>query len=130
MAYFSITFRAFVPVTIRYGWAWEPWTGQDPVGTERLADLSELPRLLRTYGRALSVHIRPEVGNCFNVTAYGAKSNRVYGRDQWLWDTEFRVFRAHGWPWVPDVSTTCVTKVLPASVPAGAIDVSALRQAA
>ena len=98
---FSCTFRAFTPQLIRHGWAWGAWTVQDPIAVESLTDLTELPRLLRSYSRAVAPMIRLTVGDRFNVTAFGTRSGRAYGRDQWIWDPELLIFRAHGQPFVP-----------------------------
>jgi len=91
----------FIPAPIRHGWAWSPWAHQDPAGQETAQDITELPRIIRSYARAVSLLIRVSEASRFNVTAYGARSGRVYGRDQWLYDQHCRVFRPHGDPWVP-----------------------------
>ncbi|MFE4719137.1 hypothetical protein ACFRLW_22355 [Streptomyces sp. NPDC056728] len=72
-----------------------------PPAVEALQDLAELPRVLRSYGKAVSQIIRPRNGDRFNVTAFEATTGQAQGRDQWVWDTEFRVFRPDGTPWVP-----------------------------
>lgn len=101
MSAFAVTLRAFIPAPISNGWAWAPWTCQDPAGEEVAQDITELPHIIRTYARAVSVMIGVREASRFNVTAYGARSGRAYGRDQWLYDPHCRVFRPHGDPWVP-----------------------------
>lgn len=104
---FTLNIRVFVPAPIPNGWAWAPWADQDPVGREELTSLAQLPRVLRTFARAVSLMILPRDADRFNVTAFGATSGAVYGRDQWFWDPEFRVFRPHGEPFAPrDSSVT------------------------
>lgn len=102
---FSLTLRIFVPAPIENGWTWTAWAGPDPVGTEELTSLAQLPRVLRTFGRAASLLILPRDAECFNVTAFGATSGACYGRDQWFWDEEVRIFRPHGEPWAPRESS-------------------------
>lgn len=96
----------FVPVTITHGWAWGRAEEQFPATEEGLEDLAELPRVLRSYGRAVSRVIKTQVADRFNVTAFGARTGKAYGRDQWQWDPEIRLFRAHGEPWVPLLGRT------------------------
>jgi hypothetical protein len=91
----------FVPVTITHGWAWGRADSQFPTSEEPIEDLAELPRLLRSYGRAVSRVIKTRDGDRFNVTAFGGHTGKAYGRDQWQWDSEIRLFRPHGDPWVP-----------------------------
>lgn len=102
---FSLTLRIFVPAPMENGWSWTPWAGPDPVGTEELTSLTQLPRVLRTFGRAASLLILPKDADRFNVTAFGATSGVAYGRDQWFWDEGVRIFRPHGDPWAPRESS-------------------------
>ncbi|QDH92145.1 hypothetical protein PP629_gp40 [Streptomyces phage Dubu] len=96
-----VSLSVFVPVPIATGWAWGKCEDQFPAVEEALADMAELPRLLRSYGRAVSQVIRPKLGGRFNVTAFDVVTGSAIGRDQWAWDAEFKVFRAHGEPWAP-----------------------------
>jgi hypothetical protein len=92
----------FVPVPIAHGWAWGAASEEMfPPAEEALQDLAELPRVLRSYGKAVAQVIRPRNGDRFNVTAFHTTSGQPEGRDQWVWDADFRVFRPHGTPWVP-----------------------------
>lgn len=111
----SISLHVLIPLAIPNGWTWGPWAHTDPAGIERLTDLAELPRLLRSYARAAAEVLRFKDADSFNVTAFGARSGTVLGRDQWAWDAEFRVYRAHGEPWVPALVTErlCVTQEIP-----------------
>jgi hypothetical protein len=102
MSVLSVVLRTFVPTTTSFGWAWGPWQGNDPMGQEDLSDISELQRVLRSYATTVAMMLRPaDSGDRFNVTAYGAGSNLVYGRDQWLWVPDAGHYQEHGKPWVP-----------------------------
>lgn len=63
--------------------------------------MTEVPRILRTYGRAVALILRRPDGDRFNVTAFGTKSGSAYGRDEWIWDPQCKAFRPHGDPLVP-----------------------------
>ena len=104
---FSVIFRVFVPAPMRNGWSWALWSGADPAGTELVRDIAELPRILRTYGRAAAQVLTLRDGRRFNVTAYGASSGAPYGRDAWLYDPQCGTFRPHGDPWVPLLQVQC-----------------------
>lgn len=92
----------FVPVPIAHGWAWGAASEEMfPPSVEALQDLAELPRVLRSYGKAVAQIIRPRHGDRFNVTAFEATTGQAEGRDQWVWDADFRVFRPDGTPLVP-----------------------------
>lgn len=92
--------HAFVPVATSFGWVWGHW-GDDPLAEETL-NVSELPRVLRSYAATVATLLRGEAaGDRFNVTAYGSNSGLVYGRDQWAWDARNGAYAAHGDPWVP-----------------------------
>lgn len=95
------TLSVFVPVPIATGWAWGKCEEQFPDVEEALTDMAELPRVLRSYGRAVAQVVKPKLGGFFNVTAFDVVTRTAIGRDQWAWDPEFRVFRPHGEPWVP-----------------------------
>jgi hypothetical protein len=96
----------FVPVPITHGWAWGAASEEMfPPAEEVLQDLAELPRVLRSYGKAVAQIIRPRNGDRFNVTAFDSTTGQAQGRDCWVWDSEFRVFRPDGTPWVP-----CLTR--------------------
>lgn len=111
----SVAFRLFVPASFKHGWYWTPWSIQDPVATEELTSLEELPRVLRSTARAAAPLVSMPAGDRFQVTAYGAKSGRPYGRDVWIWDPEVRLFRAHGSPLVVGVTELSRTRVGPAT---------------
>jgi hypothetical protein len=92
----------FVPVPIPHGWAWGAASEEMfPPAQEALEDLAELPRVLRSYSKAVAQIIRPRNGDRFNVTAFESTTGQPQGRDQWVWDSDFHVFRPHGTPWVP-----------------------------
>jgi hypothetical protein len=92
----------FVPMPIAHGWAWGAASEElFPPAEETLQDLAELPRALRSYGKAVAQIIRPRNGDRFNVTAFNTTTGQAEGRDQWVWDTEFRAFRPEGTPLVP-----------------------------
>ncbi|MFE9381742.1 hypothetical protein ACFYMO_00675 [Streptomyces sp. NPDC007025] len=99
-----VSLRVFVPASIPNGWAWGPWTHPDPAGIERLAELAELPRVLRSYAKAAAVLLRRKDADRFNVTAFGGRSGAVLGRDLWLWSTDADAYRAFEEPWVPGLS--------------------------
>ncbi|WP_432118514.1 hypothetical protein [Streptomyces sp. bgisy032] len=98
----SVTLCAFVPSATSFGWVWALWKGDNPLATEQLKSLAELPNVLRTYTTMVGAILRlKDAGDRFNVTAYDAESGSVYGRDQWLWDPYGGLYRPHGNPWVP-----------------------------
>lgn len=100
------TLSVFVPVPIATGWAWGKCEDDAfPDVEEELEDLAELPRVLRSYGRAVARVIRPKLGAKFNVTAFDA-AGAACGRDQWAWDAEIKAFRPHGEPMVPTLART------------------------
>lgn len=102
MSVLSLIIRAFVPVATSFGWAWGPWNGADPLGQEELAEVDELPLILQSYASMTSLALRnQDHADLFNVTAFGAVSGLVYGRDQWLWVPDLRKYQEHGEPWVP-----------------------------
>ncbi|MCX4572318.1 hypothetical protein OHB41_03775 [Streptomyces sp. NBC_01571] len=89
-------------MTTSFGWAWGAWRGESLLAEERLDSLLELPRVLRSYATTVSTLLRGEAaGDRFNVTAFGALSGLVYGRDVWAWDALSGLYRASGEPWVP-----------------------------
>ncbi|WP_159391148.1 hypothetical protein [Streptomyces viridochromogenes] len=97
-----MTLRAFIPCVTSYGWTWGEWRGETPLAVEVLAELAELPRVLRSYSTTVATMLRmADSGDRFNITAYGTRSGRVYGRDQWLFDAVYGTYRPHGDPWVP-----------------------------
>lgn len=125
---FSISLRVFTPLAIPNGWAWTPWAGPDPAAVESLEDLTELPRLLRSYGGATAQVLRFKDADHFQVTAFGARSGSVYGRDEWLWDAHCHAYRPHGEPWVPRMTRARLLTVQAA--PTGLLPIAPPRPAA
>ncbi|WP_223772975.1 hypothetical protein [Streptomyces sp. 135] len=99
-----VNLAVFVPVPIVNGWTWGRCEEQFPDAQERIADMAELPRVLRSYGRAVARIVKPVLGFSFNVTAFDSLSGAACGRDQWVWDSEFRVYRPDGDPLVPQMT--------------------------
>lgn len=91
----------YIPVPIPNGWAWGRASVRFPATQERISDLAELPRVVRTYGRAVALTLREKEARQFNVTAYDSMTGAVLGRDQWLWCSDTWCFQPHGIPWVP-----------------------------
>lgn len=112
---FFVSLRVFVPKSISNGWAWTAWTNTDPAGIERLRELEELPRLIRSYARATAEVLRFKDAERFNVTAFGGRSGAVLGQDVWTWNVELGAYRPHGEVWVPGLATSrlVVTQPLP-----------------
>jgi hypothetical protein len=87
------------PLISGHGWFWGPHPDMHEVGTDFAYNPAELVAVFRAWGRVVARVLIGDRWDGFNLSAYGAVSGKLLGRDTWARDPHTGLLEPHGEPW-------------------------------
>jgi hypothetical protein len=81
------------------GWVWGPHPDTPEIGRDFAYNSAELVAVFRAWGPIVARLLVGERWEGFNLSAYGAVSGNLLGRDTWWLDAHTGALEPHGEPW-------------------------------